>query len=81
MLVEAGPTLLKVLHKARLWDDWLTISHRQSEENREKNCEENKSAYHQRDQWYVTKQHDITPLSLLPEWAQCQQEQACFPVL
>ncbi|MBO7350030.1 MAG: bifunctional diaminohydroxyphosphoribosylaminopyrimidine deaminase/5-amino-6-(5-phosphoribosylamino)uracil reductase RibD [Acetobacter sp.] len=77
MLVEAGPTLLKVLHDVGLWDDWLTISHRQSEEN----CEENKSAYHQPDQWYVTRQHDITPISLLPEWAQCQQEQACFPVL
>lgn len=64
VLVEAGPTLLGALRQANLWDDWLTI--RQDAQGQ--------------DHLTVSTRHDITPLSLFPEWAQCTQEQTCFPV-
>ena len=80
MLVEAGPTLLNVLRQADLWDDWLTIEQHHFQNNNDTNKKQNC------DQWRVTTRHTITPISLLPEWAECQheqdkQEEACFPVL
>ena len=61
---EAGPALLGGVRQANLWDDWLTI--RQDAQGQ--------------DHLTVSTRHDITPLSLFPEWAQCTQEQTCFPV-
>ena len=65
VMVEAGPTLLRALRKQDLWDDWLSIG--QDAQGR--------------DHFSVSTRHDISPLSLFPEWARCTQEQACFPVL
>ncbi|WP_087651891.1 MULTISPECIES: bifunctional diaminohydroxyphosphoribosylaminopyrimidine deaminase/5-amino-6-(5-phosphoribosylamino)uracil reductase RibD [Acetobacter] len=64
VLVEAGPTLLEALKTHNLWDDWLTIRQDASGQ----------------DHLAVSTQHDVTPLSLFPEWVRCAQEQVCFPV-
>ena len=65
VMVEAGPTLLRALHAQGLWDDWLRIG------QDAQGC----------DHFSVATRHDISPLSLFPQWARCTQEQACFPVL
>lgn len=65
VMVEAGPALLRAMYAQGLWDDWLTI--RQDTQGS--------------DHFSVSTRHDISPLSLFPEWARCTQEQACFPVL
>ncbi|GAA3681702.1 MULTISPECIES: bifunctional diaminohydroxyphosphoribosylaminopyrimidine deaminase/5-amino-6-(5-phosphoribosylamino)uracil reductase RibD [Acetobacter] len=65
VMVEAGPTLLRAISAQGLWDDWLHI--RQDAQG----C----------DHFSVSTRHDISPLSLFPQWARCTQEQACFPVL
>lgn len=65
VMVEAGPALLRAISENGLWDDWLTIA--QDTQGH--------------DHFSVSTRHDISPLSLFPEWARCTQEQACFPVL